>query len=159
VTISDAIQLEAERFLYQEAALIDQRHFAEWLELFTEDALYWVPADEENPDAESQASIIREDREGIARRIKRLQHPATLTELPSRQTRHFISNVVASPLGEAEILVTSNQLVYAVRLGAQAQYPGSWEHTLRRVGDQLRISRKKVFLLGNDRALAQLPVL
>lgn len=108
---------------------------------------------------EFQSSIINEDRDGIAKRIKRIAHPATLTELPPRRTRHFISNVVASSLGGAEILVTSNQLVYAVRLGAQAQYPGSWEHTLRRVGDQLQISQKKVFLLSSDRALAQLPVL
>src|SRR5436309_6228057 len=144
VTISEATQLAVERFLYHEAALIDQRRWDEWLDLFTEDARYWLPADEENPEDEAQAAIINEDRDGIAKRIKRLEHPSTLTELPPRRTRHFITNVRAFPLSEAELLVTSNQLVYAVRLGAQAQYPGSWEHTLGRVGEQLKISRKNV---------------
>ncbi|MBM2809818.1 MAG: aromatic-ring-hydroxylating dioxygenase beta subunit [Chloroflexi bacterium] len=155
----DALQYEAEQFLYHEAALIDQRHYREWLELFTEDAVYWLPTEEENPDTGHPTSIIREDREGIAKRIKRLEHPVTLTEVPPRRARHFISNVVARSLGETEIFVTSNQLVYSFRLGVQVQYPGSWEHTLRRVGGQLRICQKKVYLLGNDRALAQLPVL
>src|SRR5437016_852294 len=94
VSISAAVQLESERFLYHEAALIDQRRWDEWLDLFTEDALYWVPADEENPGDEAQAAIINEDRDGIAKRIKRLEHPSTLTELPPRRTRHFITNVV-----------------------------------------------------------------
>ena len=157
--ISDAFQREAERFLYLEAALIDQRRFVEWLDLFTEDAVYWLPTDDENRDAGPQTSIIYEDRDGIAKRINRLEHPSTLTEVPPRRTRHFISNVVTSSLGEAEILVTSNQVVYSFRLGKEVQYPGSWEHTLRRVGGQLKICQKKVYLLGNDRALSQLPVL
>ena len=159
MTTSDLLQHEVEQFLYHEAALIDERRFEEWLDLFTEDAVYWLPADGETPDAVHQASIIYEDREGIARRIMRLKHPATLTELPPRRTRHFVSNVVARPLGEMGILVTSNQLVYSFRLDGQVHLPGAWEHTLRRVGEQLRISQKKVVLLGNERAMAQLPVL
>ena len=34
---------EIEQFLYQEARLLDNKQFKAWLELFTEDARYWMP--------------------------------------------------------------------------------------------------------------------
>jgi 3-phenylpropionate/cinnamic acid dioxygenase small subunit len=33
---------EVEQFLYREGRLLDERRFHEWLELFTEDARYWM---------------------------------------------------------------------------------------------------------------------
>ncbi|MBV8111708.1 MAG: hypothetical protein JO012_18275, partial [Hyphomicrobiales bacterium] len=33
-----------ETFLIQEARLLDERRFREWMELFAEDGTYWVPA-------------------------------------------------------------------------------------------------------------------
>ena len=33
---------EVEQFLFHEAALLDNRKFDEWLELYPDDALYWV---------------------------------------------------------------------------------------------------------------------
>ena len=33
-----------ELFLIQEAALLDQRRFRDWMALFAEDGTYWVPA-------------------------------------------------------------------------------------------------------------------
>ena len=30
-------------FVYREARLIDEKRFDEWYELFTDDALYWMP--------------------------------------------------------------------------------------------------------------------
>ena len=34
---------EVEDFLYREADLLDERRYEEWLDLFTEDAHYWMP--------------------------------------------------------------------------------------------------------------------
>ena len=34
---------DAEDFLYEEARLIDEGHFEEWLDVFTEDGIYWLP--------------------------------------------------------------------------------------------------------------------
>ncbi len=157
--VPESLQREAEQFLYHEASLIDSRSFDEWAALFTEDCLYWVPNSEEPTDEEQTESIIYDDREGIARRIRRLQHPATLTEVPPRRTRHFITSIMVSELDDGEILVRSNQIVYATRAGRDVQYPGSWEHTLRRSGEQWLIRKKTVCLMTSDRALWQLPVL
>ena len=36
-------QEQVEAFLYQEAELLDNKSLAAWLELLTEDVLYWMP--------------------------------------------------------------------------------------------------------------------
>ena len=35
--------MNVEQFLYHEARLLDEQRLEEWLELFTDDATYWVP--------------------------------------------------------------------------------------------------------------------
>ena len=39
-----------EDFLYAEAGLLDNRQFEEWMDLFTDDAVYWVPAGHDDID-------------------------------------------------------------------------------------------------------------
>jgi 3-phenylpropionate/cinnamic acid dioxygenase small subunit len=36
--------------VYLEARLIDEKRFEEWYELYTEDAFYWVPLTQDQPD-------------------------------------------------------------------------------------------------------------
>ena len=43
---------EIEQFLYHEAELLDARQYKEWLELFTDDAIYWMPTGGDNLDPE-----------------------------------------------------------------------------------------------------------
>ena len=37
------LQYEVEQFLYREAALLDDRRFAEWFALIADDIHYWMP--------------------------------------------------------------------------------------------------------------------
>ncbi len=152
-------QHAVEQFLFYEAELIDQRRLDEWAELFTDDAIYSVPNAREDGEPREEAFIIHEDRKGIAERVRRLQHPAALTQVPPPRTRHMITNVVARDAGNGDVSVRSNEVVYFVRQGREAQYPGSWEHVLTRIDGAWRIKQKKVFLLTNDQAMSQLPVL
>ncbi len=157
--VSESLQHEIEQLLYHEAALIDQRRFAEWVELFTDDAVYCVPNATEDGEPGEDGFIILEDRAGIGERIRRLQHPAALTQVPVPRTRHMITNVAGTELGDGTMFVTSNQVIYFARQGRQIQYPGTWEHTLEHGEGVWRIKRKKVFLLANDQAMSQIPVL
>src|SRR3546814_9373694 len=44
LTVDDLLLArEVEEFLYREADTIDNRHFEEWLDFFTDDIRYWVP--------------------------------------------------------------------------------------------------------------------
>ena len=37
------VRLEVEEFLFREAALLDDRRFEEWVDLFTDDTHYFMP--------------------------------------------------------------------------------------------------------------------
>ena len=38
--------MRPEQFLYHEARLLDEQRYEEWLELFSDDATYWVPLEQ-----------------------------------------------------------------------------------------------------------------
>ena len=44
--------------VYHEARLIDEKRFDEWYELFTEDALYWMPLTRDQPIGETHTSLV-----------------------------------------------------------------------------------------------------
>jgi len=52
-----------ETFLIQEARLLDERRFREWMELFAEDGTYWVPAVPDQASPFDQASLFYDDRQ------------------------------------------------------------------------------------------------
>ena len=46
-----------EQFLFQEARLLDERLFEEWLALFSDDGVYWIPARIKQEDPIEEVSI------------------------------------------------------------------------------------------------------
>src|SRR5262245_55677940 len=90
---------EIEQFLYYEALLLDTNRLEEWLALFTPDATYWVPNVREDGDPDEDGVIAHDDYLALAARVKRLRHPANPTQVPPPRTRHFITNVLVTPLG------------------------------------------------------------
>lgn len=51
---------EIEELLYREAELLDERRYEDWLDLFTEDARYWMPMRRNVPAEEPEREFTRE---------------------------------------------------------------------------------------------------
>lgn len=151
------LQWQIEQFLYREAALLDARRFEEWLELFTDDLHYWMPL-RYNPDGRENApqesaaddmSLFDDDKEFLAARIRRLKTGRAWAEDPPSRTRHLVTNVAIENHG-AELNVCSNFLIYRNRLESEVDlYAGMREDLLRRLGDGLKIARRKIILDQN----------
>jgi len=152
-------QEELEHLLYQEAELLDSRSFEQWLSLYTEDAVYWIPNLREDSNPAEDGIIIHEKKHELKARVARLQHPAAFTQEPPPRTRHLITNVRITETGDNEALVKSNFVVYAARGSRQTQLAGSCEHVLSQLDGQWRIRRKKMFLINNDQPIDTLPIL
>ncbi len=61
-------------FLYREARLADEARYADWLALWTDEAVYWVPATTDpEADPETRISHIYDNRSRLETRIKLLQ--------------------------------------------------------------------------------------
>jgi len=152
---------EVEAFLYQEAELLDERRYEEWLALFTEDAHYFMPMRRNVPRDEPEREFTRagldvnwfdEGKDTLTRRVKQILTGVHWAEEPPSRICHMISNVqvlAASPAGPspAEVSVKSRFLVYRNRVETETDFlVGKREDLLRRVNGGWKIARRKIVL-------------
>ena len=116
-----------EDFLYQEAELLDNRHFDEWLALFADKISYVVPV-RRNVDQRCNALSVGglddvahfdDDRQSLEARVARLSTGTDWAEQPPTRTRRLIGNVRVAPQADDSCNVRSNFLLYANRLETQ----------------------------------------
>jgi benzoate/toluate 1,2-dioxygenase beta subunit len=150
---------EVEQFLYREARYADELRYDDWEALWTDDAIYWVPANADDIDPTQSMSIIFDNRSRISTRIKQLHTGKRHAQTPPSKLRHLISNVELLDEDGDDVRVGANFLVYESRERGVTLWAGRSEWTLRRTEDGLRIARKKVMLANNDRALNTLAFL
>jgi len=160
MTIAALDLREIESFLYREARLADENRYDEWLALWTTDATYWVPANDDDYDPRQHVSIIYDGWDRLQDRIDRLKSGAAWSQEPRSRMRRLISNIEIEPQRAGEdIAVRSNFVLGELRRGLQTAYFAHQLHRLRLCDDGLRMSFKKVLLLNNDEPLHNLSFL
>jgi 3-phenylpropionate/cinnamic acid dioxygenase small subunit len=150
-----ATAAELERFVYDEARLIDEKRFDEWYELFTHDARYWMPLTRGQPDGENHTSLFYEDKLLLKVRIERLKNPRSFSQHQPSWCQHVLQRPVIEE-GDAETgrYRLRTPFVYVEsRLDSQLVLAGVVSHRLRRESSALRIELKKVELTNCDAAL------
>lgn len=152
---------ELGRFIRREARLIDERRLEEWLELFTDDAHYWVPATPGQPDPLNHNSLAYEDKLLLQLRIERLKSPRAYSQRPPSRCLHVMqeSDIETVDAGRGEFL-TRTPFVYTETRGNESQrYAAIAWHTLVWADERLRIRLKRVDLLNCDAALPSIQLL
>ncbi|HEY7658257.1 MAG TPA: aromatic-ring-hydroxylating dioxygenase subunit beta [Burkholderiales bacterium] len=141
-----------EEFLIHEAALLDERRFEEWRDLFDEDGYYWVPLRPDQASPDGEASLFYDDKAIMKTRFERLRHPRIHSQTPPHRTCHVIGNIAIDEvdLARAECTVKSNLIMADYRLKVQRVFAGRVRHRLRRRADAFRIAWKRVDLLNCD---------
>lgn len=152
-------EADAAELLYREAALLDERDFAGWLELFAQDGRYWIPSNADDVDPSRQVSIVYDGRDGLRERVWRLDSGLAYAQEPHSRTSHLVGNVMARADGDGEIDVTSAFVVTEFRRERQLTHAGRYRHRLRRTDGGLAIVLKKVELINNDGHLGNLSVI
>ncbi|MBU9174731.1 benzoate 1,2-dioxygenase small subunit [Burkholderia gladioli] len=140
--------------LYREARLLDDRRWDEWLACYTDDVTYWMPTwdDDDRPteDPLSQISLMYyADRGGLEDRVFRIKTERSGASTPEPRTSHNLANVEVLAEREDEVDLRCNFLTLSHRYRETDQFFGTLFVTLRRVGDALLISSKKI-VLKND---------
>ncbi|MCC8397236.1 benzoate 1,2-dioxygenase small subunit [Paraburkholderia sp. MMS20-SJTR3] len=140
--------------LYREARLLDDRQWDEWLNCYTEDVTYWMPAwdddDQLTEDPHSQISLMYyPDRGGLEDRVFRIKTERSGASTPEPRTGHNVTNVeVLAERGE-EVDVRYNFHTLSHRYKITDHIYGTMFVTLRKSGADLLISSKKI-VLKND---------
>lgn len=157
---------EVENFIFREARLADEGRYQEWLSLWTEDAVYWVPCGDGDTDPTRSVSLIYDNRARLEDRVARLASGAVLAQDQNLKIRRLISNfeIEASGDMETKILETkvletkvqSNFIIVEARGSSQYTWCGRSVHILRKLGEELKIARKTVFLVNADQEMPSL---
>ncbi|MFC5061792.1 aromatic-ring-hydroxylating dioxygenase subunit beta [Actinomycetospora atypica] len=149
---------EAEAFLYREARLADSWELEAWESLWTDDALYYVPVDD-TQDPRTHMSIIFDNRNRIATRIKQLQTGKRHSQRPLSRLCRSVTNVEVLGTEGADTVVTSVVQILESRDRGTTWWVGRVTHRLRRVDGEVRMAAKKVVLVDSDRALPSMSFL
>lgn len=147
---------DIERFIFHEAELADEHRYDEWLSLWTDDAIYWVPSDIDDTDPLRQVSLIYDNRAKLSQRIARLKSGTVLAQDPKPRMRRVISNLKFGPMSDGQTTVESNFIMVEARNGQQHIWCGRSIHTLRERDGELKLAQKKVLLVNSGQ---EMPVL
>jgi benzoate/toluate 1,2-dioxygenase subunit beta len=142
-----------ENLIFREARLADEGCYEEWLSLWTDDAVYWVPCGDDVMDPARSVSLIYDDRRRLEDRVARLASGTVLAQDPKPKLRRLISNFEVESVNGAETKVGSNFIVVEARGLSQYTWCGRSVHIVRKVGEQLKIARKTVFLVNADQEM------
>ena len=151
--------MNIQEFLYHEARLLDTQQLEAWLELFTDDATYWLPLEMGQKDPIETSSIVYDDRTLLELRVKQARHPRAHARLPLARTVHQVGNVLLAGESNGEIKVQSTLQVIEFRNERQRLYGALVEHRLRRAGDSFRIAHKRVDLVNSEGELDGIAIL
>jgi p-cumate 2,3-dioxygenase subunit beta len=144
---SELTRSDIEDFLYFEAALLDEWRLEEWLNLFTLDCTYEVPApDRPDDDPAETFALIHDHRPMLEQRVIRLKKPTAHAEFPHSRTRRLVSNVRILGRDADELTVTANFAVFRVRNGIEVTYVGRYHYVLIATSDGLKIRYRKAVL-------------
>ena len=155
IAVSPDKLYELERFLYKEASFLDRPDLDKWMELYTEDGTYWMPAIQDQEDAEMHISLFYDDRVMMEVRRRNFVHPAAASKEYVVRASHIISNIQVTELDErnGDCTVTSNFHCFLYYHDRQTPYAGTYTHQLVRDGDSYKIKSKRVDIINCDTAL------
>ena len=147
-----------EQFLYHEARLMDEQRYDEWLSLWTDDLLYFVPVNDEEIDPRRHVTLIYDDRTRLEDRIAQLKSHVHWSQQPRSRLRRVVSNVEVEEAPGGEVTCQSNFVLIEVRRDQQTVLGGRSIYTLLpdRSGasgqgyGSFKIAQKKVLLVNLD---------
>jgi 3-phenylpropionate/cinnamic acid dioxygenase small subunit len=145
-----SLQHRVEQFLYQQAELLDGKHWGAYVDLFTSDGVYWMPASPEQTEWLDSPSIFAEDVAMMQIRVGRVTHPNAWSQAPAWGTSHLVGNAVIESDSGIDVIVRSRFHMMELRRDSVRHFAGTYRHTLRRQGEDFRITLQRVDLLNGQ---------
>ena len=155
MNINQELNFEVTHLINKETTLLDRRLWDEWLDLFTEDAVYWVPswADEEETvsDPETQLNLMYfRDRGGLEDRVFRIESRDSYASLPLDRTVHIVSNILISKVEDDFIIASANCLVHSFGKHGSQNRASLYDFKFRKIDSDLKIIQKKITLVDDQ---------
>ena len=145
-------------FVVREARLIDQQRFDAWLDMYADDAFYWMPLEWNQTDPRLTCSLMYEDKLLLSIRVERLKGARTFSQKPKSRCHHVLQTPqVDSRDAAANSYVTWTPMHYVeTRLDEQTLFAAWATHHLSVENGRLRIKLKRVDLINCDAAFGNI---
>ncbi|WGL50784.1 3-phenylpropionate/cinnamic acid dioxygenase subunit beta [Nocardioides sp. BP30] len=147
-------------FYIAEAWLLDDRKLREWLDLFTEEMVYYMPRrrnvnrkelDREIPARGTDLPYFEDSRKLMEVRIQRLESGTAWAEEPPSRTRHLVGNLLIESVEDDGTVRAKTAFICHRSHGetATALYSGYRQDVLHPVDGSWKISDRTVVLDAN----------
>jgi len=147
------VQLDAEQLLYRQAALLDDRQWQDWIDLFTPDGVYWMPPDASYKTWDGQPAIFAEDRNLMTVRMRRVLHPDAWSQKPLWGTNHVVSNVIVDKTAKnGDLVLRSRFHMMELRRDDVRHFAGQYTHHLKKTKSGYRIKLQRVDMVNAQAA-------
>ncbi|QPK79117.1 aromatic-ring-hydroxylating dioxygenase subunit beta [Corynebacterium lizhenjunii] len=111
------------RFLYDEAELVDNMLFEDWLDCMHDDVDYWAPVRENRVARERKEEFyprgtsvyFEESKAFLAQRVFRLNTHMAWAEEPPSRSRHLVTNIRVDQRSDGNFNARSNFFIYRSR--------------------------------------------
>ena len=156
---------EIEEFLYDEANLLDERRFREWVDTLADDLRYFMPmeynvkfgehAARELTKREQHMSWFNEGKWSLGKRVEQILTGVHWAEEPLSRVCRLVSNVQLTAIaentaGEAEVDVTSRFLIYQNRCEyEQYFFVGDRHDRVRRTAGGWKLAQREIRIHQN----------
>lgn len=156
---------EIEEFLYDEANLLDERRFTEWLDTLAQDLRYFMPmeynvkfgehAKRELTKREEHMSWFNEGKWSLAKRAEQINTGVHWAEEPLSRVCRLVTNVQLRTMqtnaaGELEVDVSSRFLIYQNRCEyEQYFFVGDRFDRIRRTADGWKLAAREIRIHQN----------
>lgn len=152
---SATINPEASALIFWEALLLDQKRWDEWLALYLEDAVYWMPSwkseNETTSDPDNELNLIYiKNRQGLQDRVFRLASGDSFASVPLDRTTHVVGNVVVTGGSGDTMDAMASWIVHTYNSrGATTTRGGRYDYVLRKAPEGLRIAKKRITMIDD----------
>ncbi len=152
--VDDALRRDVSDLIYWEATLLDRRRWEEWLALFCDDAVYWVPSwkneEETTDDPETQLNLIYlRGRSRLEDRVFRIESRDSYASMPLERTVHVVGNVLIESADHDGVSAVANCLVHSYGERGTQTRASLYDFRIRRTEAGLRIAQKKITFIDD----------
>jgi 3-phenylpropionate/cinnamic acid dioxygenase small subunit len=136
---------EVEQFLFRQSEMLDNKQWQNWIDLFTDDGVYWMPPEPSYTTWDGTPAIFAEDKNLMNVRMGRVLHPDAWSQRPLWGTNHVIGNVrVEKAAPNGDVVVKSRFHMMELRRDDVRHFAGLYTHHLKKTKDGFRIRLQRV---------------
>jgi benzoate/toluate 1,2-dioxygenase subunit beta len=146
----------ASAIVFHEALLLDEKKWEAWLDLYTEDAVFWLPAWkselETTSDPENELNLLYlRGRAGLEDRVFRLEAGDSFASVPLDRTVHVVGNAIVIAINESngELDVAASWLCHVYGIRGSFTRGGRYDYRLRKTERGLKIASKKITMIDD----------